>query len=147
MNCKERQETLESFLSEQLDAEGLREIEAHVQQCAACATALAEARALWTLLGRVPTREPSFGFAERVLRQLDARPEPDVSWWTRFRRVALTAAAVVVVVVAILAIQQRNRAEEQRARVRHFEELFHLVQNVDADSLLDAAAYENGEPL
>jgi len=76
MNCYETTEALALFASGDLDAQTASAIEAHVKECASCAAALAQTRAV-TALARdaLASIEPGTGFADAVMSAVgDGRP-------------------------------------------------------------------------
>jgi anti-sigma factor RsiW len=152
MNCSEYQQHFEAALSGQLDDRIRADLEAHLARCAACASAFAGERALWTLLGRASKIEPSHGFADRVLRQLDETPQRQSLWGTDARywlRWALGVTTIALLCVAALGVRHHNRVEqEKRAKAEYFSELFSVAQADDPDLILmSTPILSNGDTL
>jgi anti-sigma factor RsiW len=148
MKCQECQQEFEAMLSSGIESSARSAAEAHLRECAQCSQAFTEARQLWALLDQAPSHQPSHGFADRVLRQLDTEPGPASRWWTAWsaslRWTVASAAVVVVVAITCLAVYKHGHEKRQLA---HFEELFNLAQNVDPETVVNAAAFENGDAL
>src|SRR5262245_11483520 len=136
MKCQECQQQFEAMLSGGIESSARSAAEAHLRECTPCSQAFVEARQLWALLEQAPAHQPSHGFADRVLRQLDAEPQPVSRWWTTttwpasLRWTAATVTLVIAIGTTFFAVHRHQQQERQLA---HFEELFNLVQNVDPE--------------
>ncbi len=153
MKCRECQQQFEAALSRSADAPERAAVESHVRECPQCALAFAQARQVWELLGQTRTCQPSHGFADRVLRRLDAAPEAREPWWMRWspsvRWAAVAAALVLLAGVTAVSLVQRERAAQRMQaqldqKVDHFKDLLELVQNVDPDVVLNATSDDEG---
>jgi len=68
MECKQLQTQLDDYLDEVLPAQQQGEIQAHLDQCSACQSVVAEEQTLRNMLRQLPVPEPSPGFADRIMR-------------------------------------------------------------------------------
>ncbi|MSR64969.1 MAG: hypothetical protein EXS18_04220 [Verrucomicrobiae bacterium] len=148
MKCQECQQQFEAVLGGKIESTARSTTETHLSECARCASAFAEARQLWALLGQAPSYQPSNGFADRVLGQLDEAPAHTahgwMAWPSSLRWTAATAMLVVAIGVTSFTV---HRHRQQARQLAQFEELFNLVQNVDPETVVNVAAFENGDAL
>lgn len=148
MNCRECQQQFDAMLGGKLDGDARRVAEAHLRECARCASEWAQAKKLWALLGDAVAVQPSHGFADRVLRQLDAKTERETrswfEWLHSWRWITATAVLVLAVGITTVAIYHEHRRDKQ---VKHFEELFNVVQNVDVETFASGTSLETEDAL
>lgn len=92
-----REQQFDERLDGRMEAVRSKEFDTHLAGCADCRQAWESYRTAWQLLGRHESIEPSVGFVERTLRQMD---EPSPSPVPRLILRWLTATCVVVVLAA-----------------------------------------------
>jgi hypothetical protein len=154
MNCQQCRQLFDEALIARALPGVRKEFDDHLTQCQACAKSFVEERRLWELLGAAPSLDPSHGFIDRLLRRLDEKTEPVRPGWL-FRlsptRWAIGTAVVVIgIVVGSLVLLDQDRLylgignRRAASEVKHFEELFTVVENVDPDSVMNGPLYENG---
>jgi len=109
-SCTEYREMFDAFLDGELDEDGRRALEAHVEKCEACRAELELWRRTVRLVSEMPRRRAPRDFAERVLRQLRRReapsPRPKIITfaWSRL----LPVAAMFVLVFVLIFNVNRN---------------------------------------
>lgn len=135
-HCHQIQQQFDERLDGRLDAPAAAAFDAHLAGCASCRAAWAEYAGAWRLLQQLPAYEPSAGFVERTLRQLDApAAAPQPAWWSAWRWGALTTAAAAVL-LAVWAGWMRWAAHQQAmlyAEIRQadFLEDFDVIASLD----------------
>jgi anti-sigma factor RsiW len=109
MKCEEAEKGLIAYLDRRADSADRREMEDHLEGCAACRTRAEEFRGIWSVMDEVPVIEPSFGFDSRVRQRVAA--EPRRKWFQVFvpqPRLALSTALLVVLCVWIVRMPPSN---------------------------------------
>lgn len=106
MDCRQIESSLPPFLDGETDAEVSRQVQAHLESCAACAEAAAAGRIARDLLrGRAEAlREPApFGLRTRLEAQLRAgrNAPPNLGWAARLAAAAAAAAVVIVCLIGL----------------------------------------------
>jgi anti-sigma factor RsiW len=101
MTCEENGLLIHAFVDRELDPARSLEMEAHLRECASCATAQEQIRGLSSLMRDSSLRlTPSASFEKRLrsaVRRVAQEKPVTPSWW----RWALAAASVAVVVLAL----------------------------------------------
>ena len=103
MSCEKMEGKILGYLDGRLKAGEVRDVESHLEDCAACRVRVNEFRAVSGLLDELPMIEPSPAFDARVRARVAAEPVKS-SWWawlTPSPRVAFAASALVVAMVWI----------------------------------------------
>ena len=79
LECKNVWEHISEYLDHQLDAEFLKEIENHLENCEVCSAILDSTRNILVLTADGRTYELPVGYSERLHKRLEAtlREEPD----------------------------------------------------------------------
>jgi anti-sigma factor RsiW len=107
MRCEDVLKQLTAFSSGDLPADGRRAVQAHLAQCPACRTALAEIDALAGVLAGAQAPPVPVGFASRVLAAAQQRHETELieTWnlmrWWRMASAPMHAAAAAVLVIGL----------------------------------------------
>jgi anti-sigma factor RsiW len=120
-NCAWTQARLEAYLDGETLAEEVRELETHLEGCAACARQWALARQVQHSLRELPRlacpeHVVQAATARLRRRQIAAWRSRLFRWLTGWRLpVWQPAAAVVLVLLVALAVDQRDRAQEPTA--------------------------------
>jgi anti-sigma factor RsiW len=140
------------------------ELEAHIKDCAACRSALAETRRIFSALSSTPTLEPSSSFDRAVFAKLDSIDRAREPLLSRFRawltvpRLALgtsLAAALALAVVFVGRPTDPLSGGEIRQQIETIEVAEHLdllrdydvIDNLDAAEDLDVIEHlDEGEP-
>ncbi len=81
MNCERISTQLVAYMDGRATESERREVEAHLESCAACRTRVEEFRRLWTVLDEAPVVEPSLGFDPRMRQRIAAEPRPRLWNW------------------------------------------------------------------
>jgi hypothetical protein len=84
---------------------------------------------LWRLLGRARAVEASPYFSRKVLRAIEAAPEPQSGWWQLVCRAF--APATVCVALAVLALAGLGLGERNAPAVANADLEFETIQNLD----------------
>ncbi len=103
MSCEKMEGKILGYLDGRLKAGEVRDVESHLEDCAACRVRVTEFRAVSGLLDELPMIEPSPAFDARVRARVAAEPVK-VSWWawlTPSPRVAFAASALALAMVWI----------------------------------------------
>lgn len=95
MDCKQFRENLDCYIDLELSADAMAAADAHMRECAACATAAARLRTLRTSVRGVVSSEPVPGDLERRVRQ-SLWPHP-TGRWPLASRLALAAVALLAI--------------------------------------------------
>lgn len=117
MNCKETIHELSAYLDNEVSAPVRRAIEAHVGSCDGCRARLDELRRLSAGIAALPSVPVSDDLARAVrrrIRQGDASPAADSSWWERFIqpgwfKIPLQATALLAVFIGIAMLVRTYR--------------------------------------
>lgn len=80
MECDKYREKISLWIDEQLTADEVRQIEAHVAACASCRAALDSLRRLDRLLSAAPMIAPAPGFSQRFQTRLATRRRRRRTW-------------------------------------------------------------------
>jgi anti-sigma factor RsiW len=100
MNCEHISTQLVAYMDGRATEPERREVEAHLESCAACRTRVEEFRRLWTVLDEAPVVEPSLGFDARMRQRVAAEPRPRLwSWLVPSPRLAFAVALLAVMSV------------------------------------------------
>lgn len=81
MNCEQISAEFISYLDGRAGAEERREVEAHLETCAACRTRAEEFGKLWNVLDEDPAIQPSPSFDARLCQRIAAEPAPNRWAW------------------------------------------------------------------
>jgi len=137
MSCRSIKEQFAARLDARLTVSEQAAVDAHLIGCADCRSEWGAYSGVWQALGRDEGIEPSFGFAERVLRRLN---EPQVvvhGWFWRWplRWAALASSVVALGMGAWVAHERmldQNHAEVY-ARVQQADYLedYDVIANLD----------------
>jgi hypothetical protein len=151
MNCEQASEFLPEYWESALDEIPRRELQAHLQSCAACREEAARLKAFWLRLGAIPDEAPDAaarGRFEDMLADYRRAVRPGrfdrflETWWPR-RPAAQLACAMGMLVVGLLAghaltLDIQGRGEVARLR----EEIGSTRQLVALSLLRDSSASE-----
>lgn len=72
MNCKQIQEYIVDFLSDNLNSRDRRRVEAHLAHCALCSREIQDISEMWTRLGVLPEVKPAPELRKRFYQRLKA---------------------------------------------------------------------------
>lgn len=103
MNCDQVKELLWAYLEKETTAEETAEIEAHLENCAACREELAQQKEIKNALASLPDEELPEGYHTELMQKLQAErkvvpfPAKKKHGW---KQLSMIAAAVLVVVAA-----------------------------------------------
>jgi anti-sigma factor RsiW len=103
MSCDRIESRILGYVDGRLKASEQREVEAHLEKCAACRLRVNEFRAVAGLLDELPQIEPSGAFDARVRARVAAEPARK-GWWAWLApspRVAFAASMLFVATVWI----------------------------------------------
>jgi len=144
MSCKNIEGALIAYLDGKARESERREVEAHLEECAACRTRAEEFRRVWSVLDEVPAVEPSLGFDARVRQRVAAEPHPrPFAWLIPQPRFAFAVSLLVALAVWISAIAP---APQQSANLSAGNaEEFEMIQNLQV--LEDYEVLANFEAL
>ncbi len=81
--CLEVQDTLEAYLADELDAETLARIAAHVTSCSKCQDEVHFAQTISEALHELPRLEPPSEVFDGVAAYVRAHPDKGEKWWHR----------------------------------------------------------------
>jgi anti-sigma factor RsiW len=127
MSCKNIESALIAYLDGKARENERRDVEAHLETCAACRTRAEEFRRVWSVLDEVPAVEPSLGFDARVRQRVAAEPRPrPFGWLIPQPRFAFAISLLLALAVWISAIAP---APEQDLSAGNAEE-FEMIQNL-----------------
>ena len=106
MKCRHVKKMISQYLDDELSPSRKREIESHIRCCASCRDALEEAQTLHGLFSSAERFPAPYGFAARVLANLDEKEASRIPSLLGFRplflRAAQVALALVVMTIGIL---------------------------------------------
>jgi anti-sigma factor RsiW len=127
MNCERIETMLVAYLDGKARESERREVEAHLEACAACRKRAEEFRRVWSVLDEVPAVEPSLGFDARVRQRVAAEPRPrPFAWLIPQPRFALAVTLLLALAVWISSVAP---APEQSVAAGNDEE-FEMIQNL-----------------
>src|SRR5262245_56993696 len=137
-------EQFDAMLDKRLSDVERAGVETHLSQCADCRNAWQEHSALWSKLGSLPAVEPSTGFTERVMRNLDTAPQPSrapFEWSPAWKWAMATATVVMLALVFTMNRQQQqpliaSAPTEQREEYKVAENL-DMLQDFEMIAVLD----------
>jgi predicted anti-sigma-YlaC factor YlaD len=136
MSCRTVRQQFDARLDGRLNVSEQAAVDAHLIGCADCRSEWGAYSGVWRVLGRDEGIEPSFGFAERVLRRLN-EPQVTHGWFWRWPlRWAALAASVVALGMGTWVAHERtldqNHAEVY-ARVQQADYLedYDVIANLD----------------
>ncbi|MGB6432025.1 MAG: zf-HC2 domain-containing protein [Candidatus Acidiferrales bacterium] len=81
MNCEKLETKWIAYFDGAASAAERRDMEAHIETCAACAQRAAEYRAMWGVLDELPPIEPSASFDAAVRARVAAEPAGSAWRW------------------------------------------------------------------
>jgi predicted anti-sigma-YlaC factor YlaD len=137
MSCQNIREQFDSHLDGRLSGAEQAAFESHLAACADCRREWQAYANLWQTLALDKGIEPSFGFAERTLRQLN---EPRIAarpwWWQPSIRWATLATAVAALAVTAWVGHERlltRKHAEVYAQVQEGDYLedYDVIANLD----------------
>ncbi|MFH1436823.1 MAG: zf-HC2 domain-containing protein [Pseudomonadota bacterium] len=104
MDCKEAKEKLSAYMDAELDADGRREVDGHLETCERCSHELQRMEAVWELIAGVETPEPPAHMPDKITAGLSRAGETAagrVAWrtllgWPMNAAAALAVAAGIV---------------------------------------------------
>lgn len=109
MKCEEVSKGLIAYLDMRMDSAERHEVEEHLVNCAACRARAEEFRSVSSLLGEMPSIEPSFGFDARVRQRVAAEPRRTwLSWFVPQPRLALAAVLLIALTVWVAKLPSSN---------------------------------------
>jgi len=137
MNCNQLRAQFDERLDGRLGKGPRETFDRHVAVCPVCGPAWKEYAAMWQVLTRPESIEPSFGFVERTLRRLNEEPARTRAWYQLpFWRWSLAGGFAALLLAAGVLIWQRaeaRRAGELYAAVSQTD----LVEDFDVIATLD----------
>jgi anti-sigma factor RsiW len=116
MSCNRIESKILSYLDGRLKASEARDVETHLETCAACRLRVNEFRAVSGLLEELPQIEPSPAFDARVRARVAAEPVKQ-SWWAWFAPSPRVAFAASMLLLAMVWIGSRHPSTEPAAPV------------------------------
>jgi len=137
MSCNRMESRILPYVDGRLKAGEMKEMEAHLETCAACEMRVNEFRALSSLLDELPQIEPSGAFDARVRARVAAEPVKQ-SWWSVFApspRVAFAASMLLLATVWFGSRPNEPLAPEPEAQVVSD---LPVLENFDVVSSFDA---------
>jgi len=106
MKCRRARKMLSQYVDDDLTPDEKKDFDSHVQNCASCREALGEIRAIHELFASARRFPAPYGFATRVLANLDEKERSGARGIFGFRpfflRAAQVAFALVVMTVGII---------------------------------------------
>lgn len=140
MNCQNIQAKFDERLDSQLTDISAREFDGHLAGCPDCRREWQTYQAAWGLIAKHQTIEPSFGFAQRTLRQLhETSATVRLRFWQlpAFRWATAGGLAVAIAVGGLLTWQ--------RMETRHAAEVYADVHQDRLDDIDVIAALDKLE--
>jgi anti-sigma factor RsiW len=101
MKCRHAKKMISQYVDDELSPRRKRDLESHIRSCASCKDALEEARALHVLLSAAERFPAPYGFATRVLANLDEKEASQVPRLPGFRPLVFRAAQVALALVVM----------------------------------------------
>ena len=108
MSCEKMEGKILGYLDGRLKAAEIREVESHLEGCAACRVRVNEFRAVSGLLDELPMIEPSPAFDARVRARVAAEPVKQ-SWWAWLAPSPRVVFAASMLLLATVWIGDRGR--------------------------------------
>lgn len=137
--CARIQKQFDERLDEQLPPAAAAAFDAHLEVCPNCRAAWDEYAAAWRLLQQLPPQQPSVGFVERTLRQLDEADNlPQPLCWPApalWRRLAVAVAALAISTAAW--IGWKHWSAEQQVRLYAEIQQADFLEDFDVIAALD----------
>jgi anti-sigma factor RsiW len=139
MSCNRIESKILSYLDGRLKASEARDVETHLETCAACRLRVNEFRAVSGLLEELPQIEPSPAFDARVRARVAAEPVKQ-SWWAWFAPSPRVAFAASMLLLAMVWIGSRHPSTEPAAPVdmAQIESDMPVLENYDVLSNFEA---------
>jgi len=106
MSCSRMEKQMMPYVDGRLKVSEQREVEAHLEKCAACRVRVHEFRTVSGLLDELPLIEPSGAFDARVRARVAAEPVKQ-SWWAVFAPSPRAAFAASMLLLATIWIGSR----------------------------------------
>ena len=137
MNCQKYKNQFDDRLDGRLDAACAQAFDAHTVGCPACRSAWQQYRAVWDIVNQQRGVTPSFGFAQRTLRRLQAVPETVAVrfWQLPVFRWATAVSLLMVIGLSGVLIHQRveNRQRVEAYAAAHHDRLedFDVIASLD----------------
>lgn len=106
MRCKQARQMISQYIDEALGPDEKKAFALHIQDCAACREELEETRAVHQMFASAERFSAPYGFATRVLANLEekegARPWSLIGLRTFFLRATQVGFALVVMIIGII---------------------------------------------
>jgi anti-sigma factor RsiW len=106
MKCRHAKKMISQYVDDELTPRRKRDFEVHILSCTSCRDALEEARALHMLFSSAERFPAPYGFATRVMANLDGKGASRIPSFLGFRplifRAAQVALALVVMAIGIV---------------------------------------------
>ena len=144
MNCSRMENQILPYIDGRLKPGDIRDVEAHLEGCAACKLRVSEFRAVSGLLEELPQIEPSGAFDARVRARVAAEPVKQ-SWWSVFMPSPRAAFAAAMLMLATVWLGTHNLNRTDLANNTAVQ-----VQGIDPNDLPVLENYDvlaNFEPL
>jgi anti-sigma factor RsiW len=126
MSCERISTQLVAYMDGRATESQRREVEAHLESCAACRTRVEEFRRLWTVLDEAPVVEPSLGFDARVRQRIAAEPRPRLWNWL----VPSPRLAFAVALLAVLSLWISTRPPAVEPSIMQSEQEFKMIKDL-----------------
>ena len=143
MNCSRMEKQILPYVDGRLKPGEIREMETHLEACAACRLRVNEFRTVSGLLDELPQIEPSGAFDARVRARVAAEPVKQ-SWWAIFMPSPRAAFAASLLLLATIWVGTHNLNQTNTANNGA------QVQAIDPNDLSVLENYDilaNFEPL
>jgi anti-sigma factor RsiW len=126
MNCEHISTQLVSYMDGRATEPERREVEAHLESCAACRSRVEEFRRLWTVLDEAPVVEPSLDFDARMRQRIDAEPRPRLWNWL----VPSPRLAFAVTLLAAMSLWLSTRPPAVESSAAQSEQEFKMIKDL-----------------
>jgi anti-sigma factor RsiW len=137
MKCPELNDQFDERLDGRLDEMRAREFDAHVADCAPCRRDWQEYQAMWGLVAKHRTVEPSFGFAQRTLRRLQDAPANARVWFWQLPVFRWATAASLLLIISIGSFVTWQNIQSRRAAEIYAAAHQDRIDDIDVISSLD----------
>jgi anti-sigma factor RsiW len=139
MSCNRIETKILSYLDGRLKASEARDVETHLETCAACRLRVNEFRAVSGLLDELPQIGPSPAFDARVRARVAAEPVKQ-SWWAWFAPSPRVAFAASMLLLAMVWIGSRQSSSDPMVPVdqAQIESDMPVLENYDVLSNFEA---------